>query len=110
MKIVGKQGNTYMVVVGKEELLQIVFGSVSPTYTDSIKKDVYDFIDRIEKEEVEVFASKVFINMMRLSETDLQKGYSSVLANLDAIRGLVTPIQKFASTIKEKSEKDVEKK
>ena len=109
MKIVGKQGSYYMVSIAKDELLQIVFGHTSPTYNDSIKKDAYDFIDKIDNGEVEVFASKVFTNVMRLSETDLTKGYNSVLANLDAIRGLINPIQKFISTIKEKSEKGVEK-
>lgn len=96
MKIFGKQGDNYIVSIPKNELLQIVFGESYPT-SSSVKnaREISEFQNKIDKEEVEVSASKVFKKMMDLHSTNLSESYHGLIAKIDALKGLITPIDDY---------------
>lgn len=105
MKVFGKQGDNYIVSIPKRELLQIVFGETYPENSSSKhKSDVNDFCEKIDRVEVEVQASKIFEKMMSLHSLDLNDNYNGLLAKIDALRGLVTPINDYIRERKPKTE------
>ena len=106
MKVFGKQGNNYIVSIPIEELLQIVFGETYPQSSNSKQKqEVSDFCNKIDMVEVYIEASRVFRKMMDLHSLDLMDKYHGLIAKIDALRGLLTPIQDY---IQERKPKDTQ--
>lgn len=92
MKVFGRQGDNYIVSINRNELFQIVFGQ---SYPDTSSHKVKEFWNAIDKGEVEVDASKIFKRMMDLHSMDLNEFHHGLIAKIEALKGLLTPIDDY---------------
>jgi hypothetical protein len=102
MKIFGRQGDSYIISIHKDELMEIVFGQRHVTYS-KVKNDAEEFIKDCNHKEVEVSISKVFTKMIELHNTDLYKNYDGLVAKIEAIKSLLIPIGDYIKSSSEKA-------
>lgn len=94
MKVFGKQGDSYIVSIPRDELLQIVFGERHVTYS-KVRLEAEEFIKNCDRGEVQASVSSVFSKMVEMHNTDLRRSSDGLIAKLDAAKSLITPIEDY---------------
>lgn len=99
MKVVGKMGENYLVSMTEDEMLVMVFGVPHPTSDKNTSTKAIELRQALSKGEVEISPHETYKKMNGIYHTDLKDGYNSLLARIDAIKGLVTPIDEFFKSL-----------
>jgi len=100
MKVVGKMGNKFMVSMDRDELINICFGEVNDSSNSVVQqreRALFSVLDNSGSAEVRV--GEAWRRTIGLYHTKLSGGYSTVSARLDAIKGLITPIEDFIKSL-----------
>jgi hypothetical protein len=100
MKVIAKNAsNKYMVLISKEEILEICFGVKNADYNKQFSDRVKQFIQNVDKGEFEIDVSKGFTNAMYFISTKVggnsSFGFTTIKEQLEKLLATMNELEKF---------------